>query len=1825
MSNLVKELIKQIQEKVRDEGHETRAKIRESRYIFHGPPLSILDQVFEFFELNNGANVAANSKLDNSNIPVLLQLSKTEITSGNPAIGESGRCDEDHLLDVRNVPGNNSSFLALIPPGQHSNMSVASTTEEFGVSRAANTLHSTIDEWWGDEFVHTLVIRGLNNAGFRNNELEDAVAIVKSAIYSIDDLDQDNGDRSAAWHLISRIYSIPEFQSELSNTNALSLACGIPSKSDNKISAKSQLGTLAHIASEMNDGFRTGIEQALNSIAAQNPDIQKALNEFLEHIQKVCDIPTAFERSTEAFYLPAGNLAINFPAPFWWSTLTTETWSEILSNSSQEISSELHIECLNSLIPPTKGLPLIVRDEVKLKVLLSNYDEINSANEITISGGKFKPPKVLKRSAQNIINDIPPEHKTPITYKVASAESNSATLRLISLNTWTPGIFITCRLASKVSIPKKPRKSGGKSPWETNLSLPGSGRYELLIFIRSGITITNAVGVADDSSEVDDLSVDQLNIHEIKPYLFQVEVEAENKYQLEISFTTQEGTKETCMVFLTCEETKEEGCRSEFERLIKLNRKHLEKFDTKTVVQLDRHARISSMQSWLLDSQHVTQSFKPLVLSDDYVDKWAPPDWNLPHGPILSNAEFLHDPRPDFSNSTPPDGFIAAREQLAARIRATSDNVGLIELAPLGKWLTDDPSFRTLVENYLSRYAAWLTSDRDIACWVDVTIVCTRSSDGRTLERIPDAVILSPLHPLRFAWHCLAQQVLIKETEGTGALPCPASSILDPDCIPDCLELSLQSPRGTLGIEKHTFLSIECNSDYWSVLWNGARLKNLNEKSGTSPFDKAFGLSLGGISSGFSPAQVSRALEDVSEILSAKSIIGLTVSSAGGASDACNDGLMTWCTKRFGKNDIRISQGFTGPRLLEIYDIRPETSRPDQASIANLCEDTGNSVRWFNSQPNNAKPDIGIVAQLDSAEAEATSVGMKSPMGLGGLIRHRIRRQLNGTFLCESRQGLTPEQSGDFFADKIASCITALEDGEVDRLGLQFSPNVPSISAMLTEKNANFVAVSSSAIDPSCFLGGWIEGTYLWDYDLPSYSHRAGDSSGYYLLSQIRDADRDALKRVLQLLNHNKKILDEELIENVLIEIARRGIPTVRGMSSDDTGATGDLGLFLASRLLQDQFRLTENLDSLLPVLNGTDDKVAICIIVPVDPFRGYLADLSKSLSQDKSEISLLRPDLMVIGIRITNSEVMLKLTPLEVKCRLSNTFTQADSKEALLQAKALSNLLSSLQNVGKKSAMWNLAFQHLLLSMVGFGLRVYSQHSTATQNSNRWAKYHELIAHEILKPKPNITIDKSGRLIVIDNTAVSDARDNDEDGFLETIVISMPDAGKIVSGDPLGFYESVKRKVADWQIFPDVKAPNVIVASEINLDSLPVEINNIEEKFPKKIIVNKTDTHSKKAGSNGVVLSLGCSSDGFEPRSLQLNISDTRLNNLNLGVVGDLGTGKTQLLKSLIFQIASSTQLNREIKPRLLIFDYKRDYSTPDFVEATGAKVIKPSRLPLNLFDTSSMEDSVQPWLDRFRFFADVLDKVYSGIGPVQRDKLKNAVRKAYQNSQNGVPPTIYEIHAEYREILGDKTDSPMSIIDDLVDMEMFEKNPQNTVSFDKFLDGIVVISLDALGQDDRSKNMLVAIMLNMFYENMLKTPKRPFQGDDPQLRVVDSYLLVDEADNIMRYEFDVLRKLLLQGREFGTGVILASQYLRHFKTSGTDYRDPLLTWFIHKVPNVTAQELGALGFTSDLGELSERVKTLPNHHCLYKSFGVLGEVIKGLPFYELMAKSNS
>lgn len=1801
---------------------DTRAggTVAESRVIFHGPPLEILRSVYEELTVSGGAELEG--------LPIVLVVPALSPGESNPAIGASGICDDGHLLDLRNSHLK-ASFLALVPPGQHANRSVTTTTGEFGVEAIHNGQNVPFEDWLADPFIQKCIEGAISP--LTPSLRADARKLLIGALRAVDDVDSLKGSRTAAWRLLSRTSSASGEKQEVAR--AISLACGVPPMAGDQLSAEEQSSALEGIASALSEGFQSGLLGAREN-AAGKPDVLEWLDGFLKHIRKTCDVHTALERSPEAFYAPALGSTLEQPPP-WWSGLTTEVWMELLEDEP-DIFGEFTLECHHALVPPARGVPLLVQNAIDLTIRVKSQDGQSVNVTLDRSPGKNKDgfPFLIEVDGEKEFQDpAPPLHKTPVQYKARAEQFKPASIKVVSLDHWEPGIFVACRLARKASAPKAPARKSKDAQWETNISLPGPGRFELLVFLRPGALVgSEVVGTSSaDTSGVQESAA--LPVHEIRPGVHQIEVEAEGAYQIDIPYERPDKSgasiSETCRVYLTCDDVDEDGCRSEFERLIKLNRRQIDPGSTKPAVQLNRSARTTSLQGWMLLPEHVAYSYLPLVLADDYSEHWVQPNWQEETGRILSRARYLQDPRPPASEFNPPAPFVASRRRLAEIVRGSDEQSGLWEGAQLGELLRSNDEYQSLVESYIDSYMAWLSASPDVASWADV-IAVTSLDDARTLDRVPDAILLSPLHPLRVGWHSVAQRILAEAAASDR--PCPAAGILDPKSIPDLLRLPVRSPEG---IDWLPFLSVECNSDYWSVLWNGGKLRELSKRSKLAPFEAAFGLTVGGISTGFSASQVIRALDDVSNVLCAKPIISVVVSSAGGTTDSCNQGLIDWSSRSYANTEKSARHPAVGHRRLDVFDVRDPASRPDEATVANLSEDTSNNVRWFLKPPTSKAVDLGIIAQLDSSEPTTTEIAPRTPLGAGGLLRHRVRKQLPKAFLCESRQSIPAVPCGDPLADKVAACLAALENSGDRAIGLRFAPNVHAIEEMLQERAADFVAVSSSAVDPACFLGGWLKEAYLWDYDLPSYSQRAGDTNGYYVLSKVKSSDRDGMKRVLSRLPGCEHLQDAQ-VEDILLEVARRGIPTIRGLSGDDTGATGDLGLFVAARLLQDRFRLKESANSVLPVIGIANDQPMIALVIPVDPFRGYLDDLSRVFNRDLADPSLARPDLIVVAVSLGETNVRLRITPVEVKSRMGTIFSKAHAVEALSQAKSLGDLLHRLSQEQNPLSAWRLAYQHLLLSIIGFGMRVYSQHSDLAGDASEWAGFHERIASAILSDDASVSIDRRGRLIVVDDSPISLPKDQDGDGFEETIVIGLGDAGRVVAKDAQAFYDSVRAKVDEWELTvwpegeaksgtpvpPEPSAPPP--SSQPQKDDVTTAPAQPKVATPAEVRLIADIPAEVSADGQGIKLAIGKLEKAFDPKDIDLTISDTRLNNLNMGVVGDLGTGKTQLLKSLVYQIVTSTERNRGIRPRIMIFDYKRDYSSADFVAATGARVVRPHKIPLNLFDTSTMEDTTVPWLDRFRFFADVLDKIYSGIGPVQRDKLKRAVRGAYESASGQIMPTIYDVHDAYARLLEGKSDSPMAIIDDLVDMEIFERDPAKTLTFDTFLDGVVVVSLDALGQDDRSKNMLVAVMLNMFYENMLRTPKRPFIGTNPQLRAIDSYLLVDEADNIMRYEFDVLRKLLLQGREFGCGVILASQYLRHFKVNATDYREPLLTWFVHKVPNVTPAELGALGLAATAAEIAERVKELPNHHCLYKTFDSPGHIIKGLPFYELVARQS-
>ena len=1879
MNRLVTEIAAFIEHRTRGIVGSLADSDAELRSVFHGPPILYLRAVLSQLskkggiecELRNGEKVIC---------PVLLPLDANEGGSGALYVGASGTCTRDHLIALRNTP-QGKQWIALAAPGTHNAKSVTGATDEFGVLPVNNGGASSISEWFHDRFVEALLGKAIKSIKWADEaEPKAARILAERAAHAAAAAEHHDPQRTRAWALLSRLLSI--VQGELSVQSQWSLACGVPPCADGSLDHDMQHHVLDEVVElVVAGGFGTCADKLKTNAS---PSESVAVDEMIAHLRRNADITIAIAHGVESYYAPSTGDSL-LPAPAWWTILTADRLRDLLGVDRPRPET-FGIKVLDLLQRPGLGLPNVVASEVRLLVSLP-ADERGPVDVTVAREGAGRGNAAEWRTRVDVPKELTdsmvPKHTGALRYVAIAEGYKKAAVRVVVLDEFVPGVVIASRSATKLALPKKTKAGSHSHLYECVVVLSGQGRHFLELHVARGHRLgDSAEGEDTTTSGAEPLSAAISPPADGGEGPWGLEVLATAECYYDIPIHGPEGDF-VVRLLISCEDATAEGCRSEFERLIRLNRSG-EAVKAVHEVQIDRQVRTTDLQSWLLEDPD--RSFYPLVIASDCRQAWRAPNWTTAAGTVLSEGQFIHDPRPRPDEFAPPQNFLDARREIARRIRG-EDGHGVVEAAELGSWMAHE-DFVEVVDSYVRSYRAWLESDPDTASWIDTVMVTSVEADG-ALSQEPIAVLVNPMHPLRLGWHALAQRALYDSYRSS--CPCPAASILDPDGVPDALSLPLRTASG--GIRSVLFLSTDSSSDYWSVLWSATQLSSLAARGANAPFDREFGLQVGGIASGFSVSQVQRAMDDVSLLFTAKPVLNVLVTSATANGSACNDGLMDWARSQFAPGPETSSRlPRMGSQLLQVFDERRMSARPEDAEIANLTEDTGGSVKWFAGTPKDSRPDLGIIAQLETSNASANTTSSGSPLGRGALLRHRIRTQLQaggGAFLSESRMGVAGPPSGDALADHVAALTARIENLAELRLGYTFAPSIKTVQSVLRDKSAEYVAVSSSAVDPACFLGGWLEDAYLWDYELPSYSNRSGDTSGYYLLSRVRHLDSDALLAVLARLPGCAD-LGEDAVKDILLEVARRGIPTVRGLSAGHTGASGDLGLFLAGRLLQDAFRVDARQDGLLPLIKSDGDAFEVVLAVPVDPFRGYLTDLQKAIGQP----TLRRPDILMFGLSITPSRVAIRLTPIEVKWR-QQALSVSSANDALAQARALSALVTGLQKQGNDPGMslWRLAYQHLLLSMLDFGFRVYSQREVVRQDPQDWTALHERVAAAILGETAEVEVDGAGRLVVFDATAESTHIDLDMDGLCETIVISPSDAARIVLDQSADLYAKVRAAVGDWSVLP-VSIPRVVarpakvkeppaaapgdaddarhVEPASNVDGVVVPglsgyvatgsvaiaaaagyvEAEIQQVRPVVSAQNGTDvahTHpvdllpsvgehsggtqdvalvsdSLKAGNDrGIVVRVGTMIDGFRSGSQVYLPSVTDVTQLNIGVVGDLGTGKTQLIQSLVYQIRSDAAANNGVSPRFLIFDYKKDYQSPDFVNAVGAKVVEPFQLPINLFDTTGVMRS-PAWFPRFQFFADVLDKIYSNIGPVQRSNLSKSVKAAHEAATaHGRASTIYDVEKHYEVAVRGRMDSLLSILNDLTISELFTRTPSGGASFDSFFDGVVVISLAALGQDDRTKNLLVAIFLNLFYEFMLRLPKRPYRGNSPQLRTVDSYLLVDEADNIMKYEFDVLKSVLLQGREFGVGVLLASQYLKHFKVGATDYREPLLTWFIHKVPDLRPQELEKLGMTSNLVQLVERVKHLPKHHCLYKTFDVSGEVLTGLPFYKLLTEETS
>ena len=260
------------------------------------------------------------------------------------------------------------------------------------------------------------------------------------------------------------------------------------------------------------------------------------------------------------------------------------------------------------------------------------------------------------------------------------------------------------------------------------------------------------------------------------------------------------------------------------------------------------------------------------------------------------------------------------------------------------------------------------------------------------------------------------------------------------------------------------------------------------------------------------------------------------------------------------------------------------------------------------------------------------------------------------------------------------------------------------------------------------------------------------------------------------------------------------------------------------------------------------------------------------------------------------------------------------------------------------------------------------------------------------------------------------------------------------------------------------------------------------------------------------------------------------QLPNPHISITGETGSGKTQATKSLIHELANYAM-------PALILDFKDDYSTLPFANDEGFTVYDASYdgLPFNPLlppiDPVSGRANVAHFVHQT---AEMLKRIYR-LGDQQAYRLREAMKQVYADS--GIPwnsavldayavlPTFDQVGAVLA--LDHSNDALLGRLSPMFDLGLF-RTTSDSVGLGDFLNRPSVVRLSQLPGDE-VKNAVAEFFLMALYNYLVR---------QPHSHALSRLLVLDEAWRLVESPF--LIPLMREGRAFGVGVIIATQFPR-------------------------------------------------------------------------------
>jgi DNA sulfur modification protein DndE len=305
---------------------------------------------------------------------------------------------------------------------------------------------------------------------------------------------------------------------------------------------------------------------------------------------------------------------------------------------------------------------------------------------------------------------------------------------------------------------------------------------------------------------------------------------------------------------------------------------------------------------------------------------------------------------------------------------------------------------------------------------------------------------------------------------------------------------------------------------------------------------------------------------------------------------------------------------------------------------------------------------------------------------------------------------------------------------------------------------------------------------------------------------------------------------------------------------------------------------------------------------------------------------------------------------------------------------------------------------------------------------------------------------------------------------------------------------------------------------------------------------------HSHGEYKDPLTFELGQTDNG---ETVQIRINDLRdFDNRNIAIAGMAGSGKTQLVKDILYQVSKNTK--GELK--FIFFDYKGEGNLTQlkpFLDATKCEfvdIVNDSGIGFNPLSAISLSDKQQPF--SIKAFVDTIAMFVPSVGFAQKNILANILTELFDRNPGSYPTInqLFEAVQEYYDENDRKPDTLLAGIQDLT-TNIFNCEPAKP----NILDRSLYLNLPP-ALSDTLRQLIVFLLLRYFNTYFSSTNDCEPDGYIFPLRYV---IVIDEAHIYLKNKNarKALEELLRLLRSKGVIVIMLSQGVEDYKTKEFDF----------------------------------------------------------------------